>query len=291
MPPLFPLTLALYAVACTLFFVAVAQPQLAFPGRAARPVLVLAFLGQAVDIAWLCVHGQHPGSSAGEAIFLATWLSVGAFAVLTWRQPMSLIGALLLPVTMVFDVVVRAVPGSARNAAGPVTNLPLATVHIVCATFGTALFAVAAAASVVYLLRESQLKRHKPGALSLSKSAGGLRGPSLELLDNWNRYSIAFGMLAFTGALVTGTLWLLQRPPPEAAEAAGGLLAQARWLLRHPQYTLAVITWLLYAGLLCARVTAGLRGRRAALVTLAGFATGVSVLVVYMWRDVKAFGP
>ncbi len=286
MPPLFPLTLALYAVACTLYFVAVAQPQLPVLGRAARPVVVVGFLCQAIDIAWLCVHGQHPGSSAREAIFFAAWLIVGAFPLLTWRQPIPLLGALLLPVAMVFEVVVRAVP-TRQPGQLQSTSMLLATAHIVCATLGIALFAVAAAASVMYLLRESRLKHHKRSALG----PPGRRGPSLELLDGWNRYSIAFGMLVFTGALVTGTLWLLQHPLlGDAIDQSGGVLAQARFLLRHPQYTLAVVTWLLYAGLLCARVTAGMRGRRAALVTLFGFATGLSVLLVYLLRDARAFG-
>ena len=79
MPPLFPLTLALYAVSCTLYFLATAQPQQRIALRLALPVLLLAFSTQALDIGWLCLHGQHPGSSAREATFFIAWLMAGAF--------------------------------------------------------------------------------------------------------------------------------------------------------------------------------------------------------------------
>ncbi len=53
MPPLFPLTLALYAVSGTLYLahLTAANKLLA---RSARIVLTLAFASQDADIAWLC---------------------------------------------------------------------------------------------------------------------------------------------------------------------------------------------------------------------------------------------
>jgi ABC-type uncharacterized transport system permease subunit len=287
MPPLFPLTLAVYAVACTLYFVAVAQPQLGRVLKAAQLALALAYVGQAIDIAWLCLHGQHPGSSAREALFFAAWLMVGAFPILTFRQPIPLLGALLLPVAMVMDVVARvtpsqATPGPLLAAAGHRT---LGLVHIFSATLGIALFGVAAAASIVYVRSEQRLKRHRPAA------GFAAQRPALETLDNWNRQSIAFGFLAFTIAMVTGTVWLILTPLPAAAPPVGGVGDTARLLLSRPQYTLSVLTWLLYAGLLGWRVAYGLRGRRAAAVTLYGFLAALSVLLLYLLRDVRVLHP
>ena len=283
MPPLFPLTLALYAVACTLYFVAVAQPQLARVARVAHLSLALAFIGQAVDIAWLCLHGQHPGSAAREAIFFAAWLMVGVFPVLTWRQPLPLLGALLVPVAMVMNVVARITPahGGPASMVASSGHRVLGLAHIFSATLGIALFGVAAAASVVYLRNERRLKRRRPAAVGVP-----LR-PALETLDTWNRQSITFGFLSFTVALVTGTVWLILSPLPEVPHETGSLRETARLLLGRPQYTLAVLTWLLYAGLLGGRVAFGVRGRRAAAVTLFGFLTALSVLLVYLLRDVR----
>jgi ABC-type transport system involved in cytochrome c biogenesis permease subunit len=286
MPPLFPLTLALYAVACTLYFVAVAQPQLTWPGRAARPALLLGIVGQAVDIAWLCLHGAHPGSSAREAIFFVAWLLVGALPLVTVRHASPLLGTLLLPLAMVLDVVARVVPVHEAHAlrGGAAHSPTLLSAHIFSATLGTALFGVAAAASVVYLLAERRLKRRLP--------ALGTRGaarPSLETLDSWNRYGITFGFLALTVAALTGTTWILLSGG--SAVAGRGLGDVVRFLFGKPQYTLSIVTWLIYAALLGARLLAGLRGRRAAVLTLTGFCAALSVLAVYLLRDVRGQAP
>lgn len=292
MPPLFPLTLALYAVACTLYFVAVAQPQLTWPSRAARPALLLGILGQAVDIAWLCLHGAHPGSSAREAIFFVAWLLVGALPLVTVRHASPLLGTLLLPLAMVLDVVARVVPVHEAHALrGGASHSPaLLSAHIFSATLGTALFGVAAAASVVYLLAERRLKRRLPaiGALGAMGARGAVR-PSLETLDSWNRYGITFGFLALTIAALTGTTWILLSGG--SAVAGRGLGDVVRFLFSKPQYTLSIVTWLIYAALLGARLLAGLRGRRAAVLTLTGFCAALSVLAVYLLRDVRGQAP
>lgn len=291
MPPFFPLTLALYAAACTLYFVALAQPQFFLSRRLATPLLGLGFFCQAIDIAWLCVHGQHPGSSAREALFFAAWLMLGVLILRTYRQPVPLLGAMLLPLAMVIDVLVRVLPGNLVTPAGPGWDLArsprLAMLHIFSATLGIALFGVAAAASVVYLLRERRLKQHRPLA-----KGGALNGPALETLDTWNQQGIVFGLLAFTVAIVSGTFWLLQVPMP-LADSSGPpeLLHQMQYLFSQPRYTLSVFTFLLYAGLLIGRAVGGLRGRRAAQVTLLGFGAALAVLLFYLARDMRGLHP
>ena len=53
-----------------------------------------------------------------------------------------------------------------------------------------------------------------------------------------------------------------------------------------PQYSIAAAAWLMYAALLVARVTGGWRGRRAAIMTLGGFATSLTVLLIYFVRGI-----
>lgn len=288
MPPLFPLTLAFYAVACTLCFVAVAQPQLFWPRRLAMPLLGCGLISQGADIAWLCLHGQHPGTSAREALFFAAYLMLIALPLRTYRQPLPLLGALLLPVAMVIDILVRVLPsGHAVTEPGAAAGghlSRLAMLHIFSATLGIALFGIAAAASVAYMMNERRLKLRR-----LPRSGGAQPGPSLETLDSWNQQGIVFGLLAFTAALVSGTYWMLEMPLPASWLHGGshelGLSLQIRYLLSQPRYMLAVITWLLFAGLLVGRTVYGLRGRWAAQVTLVGFWTSLGVLVVYLFRD------
>jgi len=257
MPPLFPFTLALYAVSGTLYLAHLtAQNRLL--ARVARIVLGLAFLSQAGDIGWLCAHGLHPVVNAREAVFFFSWLMCGAYLLTTLRFDIPVLGALVVPVTMVLDVAGRLTPTHEAQRAGTL----LASVHITLASAGVALFAVAAGGAVLYLISERNLKRHKSGAR--------VRGLPLETLDRINRACIVLGFPLFTVAVVTGAIWVMR--------LGLGLFT--------PQYLLAAITWLLYGGLIVARLTAGWRGRKAALVTLAGFGTAMAVLLIYLFRGV-----
>jgi len=94
------------------------------------------------------------------------------------------------------------------------------------------------------------------------------RGAPLDALDRLSHRLIWVGFPIFTIALVLGAVWASQ-------------LAED---LTRPEYPLAVVTWVFYAALLVARQIYGWRGRRAARLTLEGFATALAVLVVYLVR-------
>src|SRR5262249_3224578 len=117
---------------------------------------------------------------------------------------------------------------------------------------------------VAYLLAERNLKAHRPGRPG---------GPSLATLDRLNQRCITIGFPLFTIALVTGAIWVSR------------LHLHGVFSLH---YAISVVAWLLYAGVLAARVAAGWRGRRAAFITLLGFATAMTVLLMYYLRDVRA---
>jgi ABC-type uncharacterized transport system permease subunit len=257
MPPLFPVTLAFYAVACTLYLAHLVTSAMPL-ARAARITLAVAFASHAVDIGWLCTHGLHPVVNAREALSFASWLICGAYLAASFKFKVPVVGALVVPGTMVLDVAARLTPTAEIPRAGSL----LGTVHIVLATAGVALFAVAAGGAVVYLLAERNLKKHKTGFLSRG-------GPALETLDTLNRRCIVLGFPVFTVAMVTGAVWVARIP-------GAGVFT--------PQYAIATIAWLLYAGLLLARVTAGWRGRKAAYTTLAGFAAAMTTLLIYFLR-------
>jgi ABC-type uncharacterized transport system permease subunit len=258
MPPLFPVTLALYAVSLALYLAHLMAGTQNLAG-AARIALAAAFSAQAVDIGWLCVHGQHPAVSAREALSFAAWLICGAYLLLSFRIRIPVVGALVVPVTMVLDVAARLSP-SKEPAHGVST---LGAVHITLATAGVAFFAVAAGGAVIYLIEERALKAHRAGRLFK-------RGPALETLDALNRRCIVFGFPLFTVAVITGAVWGVQLHDH----------------LFTPQYSIAAAAWIMYAVLLVARMTAGWRGRRAAIMTLGGFATSLTVLLIYFVRGI-----
>ena len=259
MPPLFPATLALYAVACALYLAHLMAGSQGL-ARAGRGALAAAFASQALDIGWLCTHGLHPVVNAREALSFAAWLTVGAYLLYSVRTRVPVVGALVVPVTMVLNLAARLSPS--KEAVRGVTTL--GAVHITLATAGVALFAVAAGGAVIYLVEERALKAHRAGRLFK-------RGAALETLDTLNRRCIIFGFPLFTVAVITGAVWGVQLHDK----------------LFTPQYSIAAAAWIMYAVLLVARVTGGWRGRRAAIMTLGGFATSLTVLLIYF---VRGFG-
>jgi cytochrome c-type biogenesis protein CcsB len=121
---------------------------------------------------------------------------------------------------------------------------------VVLAFTGNAVFTVAFAAGVMYLLQERMLKSKKFSALYH-------RLPSLETLDSINYKCLTFGFPLMTMGIISGAIW--------ANSAWGGYW---RW---DPKETWALITWFLYAALLHGRLTVGWRGRRAAIFAIIGF--------------------
>jgi ABC-type uncharacterized transport system permease subunit len=121
-------------------------------------------------------------------------------------------------------------------------------VHIVLVLLGYASLLVTAVASLIYLLQERQLKRKK--AIALLE-----RLPPLGTLDTLITGSLGFGFVLLTVGVVTGATW--------AYIDSGGTG------LHDPRLTSAGITWGFCLMLVLARVSAGWRGRKAAVMAVA----------------------
>jgi len=139
----------------------------------------------------------------------------------------------------------------------------LGRIHISLATIGVGVFALASALSAIYLVEERALKKKKFDAIAFRD-----KGAPLESLDRLANRLIWVGFPIFTVALVLGAIWVSR-------------LGES---LDRPEYPLAGVTWLSYAGLLVARQVYGWRGRRAARLTLIGFAAAAAVLLIYLLR-------
>ena len=137
------------------------------------------------------------------------------------------------------------------------------TAHIFLATLGVATFALASIIEVLYLVQERRLKRKE-----LDRLRSG--GAPLDTLDRLAARCVSIGFPIFTVALVTGAVVV----------ARMGLVQKG---VVRPEYVLAVASWLAFGVLLVARV-GGWQGRRAAWLTVSGFAGVLLVVVGYFIR-------
>lgn len=125
-------------------------------------------------------------------------------------------------------------------------------IHVSAAAISGGAFALSAGFTVAYLIRDRAEQRGTQGSGLAS------RLPSAERLDSLAYRTIAFVFPVWTFAVIAGAIW---------AENAWG-----RYWGWDPKETWAFITWVVYAGYLHARSTAGWKGRKAAVISLIAFA-------------------
>jgi ABC-type uncharacterized transport system permease subunit len=256
--PAFYLSLVLYGASTLLYVSATAQSARWLP-TAARLTMLAAFLAHGTDIGWRGVEGVHPGTSVREALGFLSWVMVGGYLFWSWRVKIGLLGAFVAPAALAILAIARLTPsGEAMHELGA-----LGRIHISLATLGVAMFALATAVAVMYLAQDRSLKKKHFDKLVLK------RGDSLEALDRLSHRLVVIGYPIFTASLLLGVIWVARRHISGFA---------------RPEWLMAIVIWLTFGALIAGRTTRGWRGRRAALLTIAGFAASVVVLGIYLAR-------
>ena len=127
---------------------------------------------------------------------------------------------------------------------------PWFILHAAIALFSYGAFAVGFASALLYLVLHREIKGKRLGKIFQ-------RLPSLGELDHMTYLSITLGFVGLTVSIVTGMVWTMLR--------LGTLL---QWDIKEI-FTFA--SWLVYAMYLHSRYYGRWRGKRAALLAIAGF--------------------
>lgn len=255
--PAFWVAVAMYAASTAALLFVLAGKLKARPYALA--LVALAFVAHGIDIGWRGTLHVHPAQSVREAIGFLAWILTGGYLLASVRYRLTLGGVVVMPVSLILLVLARLTP--AGHAQEDLTTL--GRVHISLATVGVGIFALASALSAIYLAENRALKKKNFAGLAFKD-----RGAPIEALDRLSHRLIWIGFPIFTLSLVLGAVWTSK-------------LGQS---LDRIEYPLAAVTWLAFATLLVARQIYGWRGRRAALLTLQGFACALVVLLIYLAR-------
>lgn len=224
-----------------------------------RPSRALAWAGRLLVGSGLLLHGvalaMTWGGQGGRPVGMAqgfstvAFLSLGIFLALDVLYRRPVIGAFVTPLAvavLVPGVMLRGAQGGLAVAAGE----PLLPVHVSVALLGLAAFAVASMVATMYLLMERQVKAKHFGLLFT-------RLPSLQFLDDLHRRLVLWGFVALSITLVSGAFFASRSP-----------LGFWRWEWKT---VATVLAWGVFGAVLQARLFGGWRGRRVALLTMAGF--------------------
>jgi cytochrome c-type biogenesis protein CcsB len=194
------------------------------------------------------------------ALAFYSWLMVGLFLLLHMKYRLAVLGCIVAPLAFLMTAPAFAF-GSITTEVPPALQSYWLPLHVTAAFAGNAVFALAFGVSLLYLLQEHRLKAKKPPKI-------WERFPSLESLDRLNGVLLLWGFPLMTLGILTGSLW---------AAAHWG----EYWSWESRQIS-SGLTWLLYGALLHGRLTAGVSGRKAALLTILGF---VILLGYFLFGD------
>lgn len=207
--------------------------------------------------------GQVALASFHEAMSFFSWALVLVFLFVEFRHRIHVLGSFILPLALISLLSAAALPKEVPTLE-PV--LKTVWVHVTLSMLGTVGFAVAFVAGIMYVIQDGLLKSKRFNVL-YSKL------PPLDFLDRLNQQSIVMGFPLLTLGIIAGAL---------SAEFARG-----SYLSWNPEQLWALVTWLFYFIVLMGRLTVGWRAKRAAYLTIIGFA---GVVLTFIGVVMKAHG-
>jgi len=187
--------------------------------------------------------GHVPWSSMYEYTITGSLVVIAVFLVLARRRDAHFLGAFATGIASLSLGLALPLLYSASDQLQPALQSYWLVVHVSIAILATGIFAIGFAVTVIQLLRRSPRLNFAPPEEELEAMAFRLH---------------AFGFVLWTFTVIAGAIW--------ANEAWGRPWG---W---DPKEVWSFVIWALYAGYLHARTTRGWAGRRAAWLSVAGFA-------------------
>lgn len=193
------------------------------------------------------IEKRCPINGFFETSSLCAWLISIAFLAIYWRYKAETLSVFVFPLVSVMTLV-AALSNPVASWSNEAMRSTWLIVHIVLALLGYAALIFTAIAAVAYLMEERQLKRKQ------SRSFFRLF-PPLGTLDELISRSLGAGFAFITVSIVIIVIWAF-------------LSYGTRWI-DDGLITTSLITWGIYLALIFFRVSAGWRGRKAAILSIA----------------------
>jgi cytochrome c-type biogenesis protein CcsB len=225
-----------------------------------RTAFTLTCVGLATHITGILTRGlsEHrvPWGNMYEFIMAISCMAVIVLVAVAIRYQAYYVGLfVMVPVVFALGLAVTVVYTPA-GALVPALQSYWIAIHVTAMIVASGLYIVGAVVTVMYLAVDRYQRRTAAG---LPSRIGGIiqHLPKALVLDRLSYRAILFAFPVWTFGIMAGAIW---------ADQAWG-----RYWGWDPKETWSFITWVVYAGFLHARATAGWRGRRAAYIQLVGF--------------------
>ncbi len=226
------------------------------------------------------VAGYFPLSNLYESLLFLTWLLLTIYLYIERQTKSKLIGAVLIPVALLISGFANLTLSPEMQKASPLvpalqSNWLMMHVSMMLLSYGTLI--IGSLLCILFLVisryKDVDLKIIDDSSLPLYNIMldyyeAKLLAPSNEIselgklkllqsIDNWSYRIIGLGFPFLTIGIISGGVW--------ANEAWGSYWS---W---DPKETWALITWLVFATYLHARITKGWEGKKTAILGGLGF--------------------
>jgi len=259
---LFNITTFAYLVSMVVFFaylasknksVGLAGSLAAFAGFAIQTVAILLRWKESYDMG----RGHAPLSNLYESVVFFSWTIILIFGILDIKYKHRVIGAFVVPFALLGMAWAQLGLDSGIQPLVPALQSNWLLYHVITCFLGYAAFAVACGISIMYLIKVSQEESEG------TSPAGGIIAtfPSSKILDDLNYKAIMVGFPLLTIGIITGAAW---------ANYAWGTYWS--W---DPKEPWSLTVWFVYAAFLHARITRGWVGKKAAVLSIVGFASTI----------------
>ncbi|NOY13655.1 MAG: c-type cytochrome biogenesis protein CcsB [Deltaproteobacteria bacterium] len=202
--------------------------------------------------------GRAPLTNLYESVVFFSWSIVLIYLLVDLKYKQRTIGAFIMPFALFSQAGAQMWLNAGIDPLVPALQSNWLTYHVITCFLGYAAFALACGVSIMYLIKIGKEEKYQGDG-----PMGGLLGflPPTRVLDDINYRAIMIGFPLLTLGIITGAAW---------ANYAWGTYWS--W---DPKETWSLIVWFLYAAFLHARFTRGWVGRRAAWLSVIGFAATI----------------
>lgn len=223
------------------------------------------------------IESQHfPLSNLYESLLFLTWTISFIGFNLEIKTKAGIIGSIVTPLsTFILAFATLSLPSSMQKSSSlvPALQSNWLVMHVSVMMISYAMLMVGTLLAILFLVLNQNTIEYKSNnsitflkkLSSISASYSEYRSQILQNIDNLSYKTIALAFPLLTIGIISGAVW--------ANEAWGSYWS---W---DPKETWALITWLVFASYLHARITKGWQGKKSAILASIGF---VIVWICYL---------
>ncbi len=202
---------------------------------------------------WL-ISGYFPLSNLYESLLFLSWCLLFILKLIESKTNSKIIGAVILPIILLiisFATLVLPKPMQSSSPLVPSLQSNWLMMHVSMMMFSYSILILGSLLSILMLVLIKTKNSH------LTSNSLVTNQNLIINLDNWSYRTIGLGFPLLTIGIISGAVW--------ANEAWGSYWS---W---DPKETWALITWLIFAAYIHARLSKGWSGEKVAILGSCGF--------------------